>query len=58
MALTRHCSVCGGDRVFEQPPCVDDHGAGCPEWACAECGSAILIGDVPEFPAVIRVRAA
>ena len=58
MALTRHCSVCGGDRLFEQPLCPDGHGADCPEWACAECGAAILIGDVPPLPALIRYRAA
>lgn len=38
-----HCATCAGERLFEQPPCQDGHEA-CPEWACLECGSAILIG--------------
>ncbi len=48
MAVSRrHCSTCGEERRFEQPPCEDGHGSGCPEWVCVECGSAILVaGDV------------
>lgn len=42
--ISRHCPICGEERRFEQPPCVDDHGADCPEWACTECGAAMLIG--------------
>jgi hypothetical protein len=49
----RHCSACGDERPFEQPPCADGHGADCPEWACADCGSALLIG-LPE-PYEVRV---
>ncbi|MFI6595291.1 hypothetical protein ACIBHX_03535 [Nonomuraea sp. NPDC050536] len=40
------CATCAGERLFEQPPCLaelDGHEAW-PEWACLECGSAILIG--------------
>jgi hypothetical protein len=48
MALTHHCPRCGNERRFERPPCVDGHGADCPEWACVECGTAILV--VPETP--------
>ncbi|GAA4628940.1 hypothetical protein GCM10023196_047460 [Actinoallomurus vinaceus] len=58
MALTRHCSACGGERRFEQPPCADGHGADCPEWACVDCGMAILIGDTPEPPVIARAEAA
>jgi hypothetical protein len=46
MALTRECPRCGGERRFERPPCVDGHGTDCPEWACVECGTAILV--IPE----------
>jgi hypothetical protein len=49
----RHCSGCGDERVFEQPPCADGHGADCPERACTECGGALLIG-LPE-PCEVRV---
>jgi hypothetical protein len=58
MTLTRHCSACGGERPFEQPPCADGHDADCPEFACAECGMAIVIGDAPELPVIVRSRAA
>ena len=47
---TEHCPACGDDREFTQPPCVDGHtedGAECPEWACADCGTALLVGALP-----------
>ncbi|TDC86666.1 hypothetical protein E1285_22620 [Actinomadura sp. 7K507] len=42
-----YCSTCGDERVFEQPPCPDGHGEECPERACVECGTAILVGSPP-----------
>ncbi|MEV4672439.1 MULTISPECIES: hypothetical protein [Actinomadura] len=42
-----YCSTCGDERVFEQPPCPDGHGVECPERACTECGTAILVGLPP-----------
>jgi hypothetical protein len=44
-----YCSECADFEVFEQPPCVDGHGADCPEWLCVICGTAVLI-DVPVEP--------
>ena len=44
---TEHCPTCDDVREFVQPPCVDGHtadGGECPEWACADCGTALLIG--------------
>jgi hypothetical protein len=46
-----HCDLCGGARVFvpvyAYGDCPDGH-TECPEWACADCGGAILIGfDLP-----------
>jgi hypothetical protein len=44
------CPLCGDSREFVQPPCADGHtesGDGCPEWACADCGTALLIGVLP-----------
>ncbi|WP_242886235.1 hypothetical protein [Actinomadura litoris] len=32
--------------MFEQPPCPDGHGEECPERACTECGTAMLVGAV------------
>jgi hypothetical protein len=40
------CEVCAGVRVFERPPCGDEHGADCPEWACTRCGSAALVAPI------------
>ncbi|TYK45977.1 hypothetical protein [Actinomadura decatromicini] len=36
--------------MFEQPPCPDGHGEECPERACVECGSAVLVGSVVTAP--------
>lgn len=61
VVIERHCSGCGGERPFEQPPCADGHGEYgelCPEWACTGCGAAIVIGDLPERPVFVHVRAA
>jgi hypothetical protein len=53
---TEHCPTCEDARAFVQPPCVDGHtadGGECPEWACADCGTALLSGG---FPLVAPVR--
>jgi hypothetical protein len=47
---TEHCPTCADLRDFVQPPCIDGHtedGAECPEWVCADCGTALLIGVLP-----------
>jgi hypothetical protein len=44
-----------------QPPCTDGHtddGGECPEWACADCGSAFVIGGVAAVTDVLRLRRA
>jgi hypothetical protein len=41
------CPACDEVRDFVQPPCADGHtadGGECPEWACADCGTALVIG--------------
>lgn len=43
-ASARHCPECAEERIFERPPCADDHGVDCPEWACVDCGFAIVAG--------------
>ena len=49
-------------RDFVQPPCADGHtddGGECPEWACADCGTALVIGDAaPRAADLLRVRIA
>jgi hypothetical protein len=42
----RWCSHCSTKTLFEQPPCEDGHGADCPDLACVECGSAIVLRDL------------
>lgn len=43
LMLVLHCTHCQDEREFEQPPCVDGHGFDCPEVACVECGSAVMV---------------
>ena len=55
------CPPCGEVTVFVQPPCADGHtddGGECPEWACADCGSAIVIGDAAVVADVLRLQRA
>ncbi len=55
------CPMCGDVRAFVQPPCTDGHtddGGECPEWACADCGSAFVIGNVAAVADVLRLRRA
>lgn len=41
--LVLYCGGCHGEREFEQPPCVDGHETLCPEFACVECGMAVVL---------------
>ena len=55
------CTPCGETTVFVQPPCADGHTDGgdeCPEWACADCGSAVVIGELPPVADGVRDRIA
>ena len=55
------CPECGDLRVFVQPPCADGHtddGGDCPEWACADCGTALVIGGTVARFDLPRVRIA
>ena len=54
------CAACGDERAFVQPPCADGHiddGGECPEWACADCGTAVFVGDVQPTAAPLRQAA-
>jgi hypothetical protein len=58
---TLPCPTCGEDTDFEQPACVDGHtedGSACPEWACTDCGTALVIGHVRPLRAEAGHRAA
>ncbi|MFP5371774.1 MAG: hypothetical protein ACLGI3_13645 [Actinomycetes bacterium] len=55
------CPPCGDVREFVQPPCADGHtddGGECPEWACVDCGSAVVAGDVRAAVVVPRLHSA
>lgn len=57
---TELCPACDELRDFVQPPCADGHtdeGGECPEWACADCGTALVIGGVVAIDR-LRVHAA
>ena len=53
------CPPCGDVREFVQPPCADGHaedGGECPEWACVDCGSAVMAGDVRAAVGALRLH--
>jgi hypothetical protein len=55
------CPLCGDSREFVQPPCLDGHtddGGECPEWACVDCGTALVVGVVPGAAPAQHRRAA
>ena len=55
----RYCTDCADVTVFEVPPCEDGHGEDCLDLACAECGSAIVLGMlVSDAEVLLEVRAA
>ncbi|NEK57521.1 hypothetical protein GCU56_06505 [Geodermatophilus sabuli] len=54
------CAACGDEREFVQPTCVDGHaedGGECPEWACADCGTAVFSG-AEVVPVTVEARRA
>ena len=55
------CPTCADEREFVQPPCVDGHteaGDECPEWACADCGTAVFAAVAVAGPTALARRAA
>ncbi len=55
------CPACGDERAFVQPPCADGHtdeGGECPEWACADCGTAVFGSDAAPVGAGAPLRRA
>ena len=51
------CAMCGQLQAFECPPCAEGHGD-CPELACIECGTAVLLGLADDPAAVAPLGAA
>jgi hypothetical protein len=54
--LLLYCPACGRDCLAETPPCPDGHGEACPDRACVECGTALLL-DAPLFALIAGARA-
>ncbi len=52
--LFLYCPTCTRECLAEAPPCPDGHGDQCPDRACVECGTALLL-DAPLF-ATVPVR--
>jgi hypothetical protein len=51
---TTLCPGCRAQRAVEQPPCADGH-LECPDWACVDCGTALVTGWFEgDVPAVVR----
>jgi hypothetical protein len=52
----RHCAICGQHEAFEVPPCVDGHGADCPDLVCVGCGALVtaVTRDTATTPATER----
>ena len=53
------CPPCEAIREFVQPPCADGHtedGGECPEWACSDCGYAVVIGNAAVVADVLRLQ--
>lgn len=49
--MFRHCRDCGAEQLFMQlhaDCCPDAADGDCAEWFCVDCGSALLIGIVPQ----------
>ena len=56
----RHCPGCGSMSEFVQVHpalgrCPDSASEGCPEWFCASCGAALLLGFLAVRPAAGRL---
>jgi hypothetical protein len=49
--LLLYCPTCQRDSLAEAPPCPDGHGDECPDRACVECGTALVL-DAPLFETV------
>ena len=54
--LFLYCPTCARESLAETPPCTDGHGEQCPDRACVECGTALLL-DAPLFDLVASSRA-
>ena len=55
------CPTCGDVTEFVQPPCIDGHtddGGECPEWICADCATAVVVGGPPVAADAVRIRVA
>jgi hypothetical protein len=54
MMLYLDCPTCGQRCEAEIPPCADGHRGGCPDRACAVCGTALVVD--PQLVAARQAR--
>ncbi len=50
-----YCPTCRRDSLAEAPPCPDGHDERCPDRACVECGTALLL-DAPLLVRAVMSR--
>ena len=48
-----YCPGCAAEQLFEQfheasGSCPDSPDGHCPEWACCTCGTALIVGFLPQ----------
>lgn len=53
--LMLYCPSCARECLAETPPCLDGHGSECPDRACVECGTALVL-DALLFAAAVGGR--
>jgi hypothetical protein len=57
--LFLYCPSCARECLAETPPCRDGHGEQCPDRACVECGTALLLdASLFELAGAVRARPA
>ena len=56
--MPRYCPCCEEERLFgqyhaEPGGCPDAPDGQCQEWACTECGTALIVGFIPREEAAV-----
>ncbi len=52
------CPSCRDVRAIESPPCLEGHGADCPDRVCTECGTGFVLDPILPRPAARPARRA
>ena len=54
--LSLYCPSCARECLAETPPCPGGHGDACPDRACVDCGTALLLAPLFELASTGRAR--